>query len=332
MSHGDEMQVKTQDRIVRGEAKASKHINIVGHYDDDTLIDKSGKLIKIFRLNGVDFITKHDSYLDVLKNRFNSLLKSFTSEYALYFWTIRKRTVTFPGGEFKHTFAKSVNEKYRNKIMSMEMYQNVLYMAVITKQPEGIVNKGLNIFKQLSHNAIKTSQRQYLQKRYLELEEITRKLLSALNEFQAVLLTTYLKDGQKFSEPLEFLGELINFAKHRFPLMPQDAARYLSAKRLFFNRRAGVIEARSGDNNKKFAAVLSIKEYPAFTYQGMLDALSNLKIEYVITQSYRFYDRHITKTKLRDQQKDLRQSKDESISQTEQINEAFDEAASTEFV
>ena len=112
------------------------------------LVDKSGKLIKMLKLSGVDFITKPDSYLDVLKNRFNSLLKSFTSEYALYFWTIRKKTATFPGGGFKHAFAREVNSKYRNKIMDMEMYQNVLYMAVITKQPEGFVNKGLNLVKQ----------------------------------------------------------------------------------------------------------------------------------------------------------------------------------------
>src|SRR4051812_13497435 len=68
------------DRIVRGEAKASRHINIIGHYDNETLIDKSGKLIKIIRLTGVDFITKSDSQLDIYKNRRNSLLKSFSSE------------------------------------------------------------------------------------------------------------------------------------------------------------------------------------------------------------------------------------------------------------
>jgi type IV secretion system protein VirB4 len=85
---------------------------------------------------------------------------------------------------------------------------------------------------------------------------------------------------------------------------------------------------RSADNSRKFSALLSIKAYSPFTYQGILNELKFLPFEYNITQSFRFYDREDTKARMRNQQNELLQSKDESVSQTVQIDEVFDEAAS----
>ena len=38
------------DLIYKQEENASKHINVLTHYTKDALLDKSGKLIKIFKL------------------------------------------------------------------------------------------------------------------------------------------------------------------------------------------------------------------------------------------------------------------------------------------
>ena len=95
-------------------------------------------------------------------------------------------------------------------------------------------------------------------------------------------------------------------------------------------RHVAAIEIRSADGSKKFAAMLSIKGYSPTTYQGILNELSVMDCEYTLTQSFRFYDQQVTKGKLRDQQKDMMQSHDESISQTDQIEDVFDDAASGE--
>jgi len=140
----------------------------------------------------------------------------------------------------------------------------------------------------------------------------------------------YEKNGVKYSAPLEFLSQIINADRFPVPLAISDAAVLLPRKRLFFNRRAGTIEVRASDGSKKFAVVLSIKNYSPITYQGMFDEISSLKIEYTMTQSFRFYDRQTAKKMMRDQQKDMQQSKDESVSLTEQIDEVFDDIASGE--
>lgn len=318
------------DRLARGEAQISRHINITGHLDDDTLIDKSGKLIKIIKLAGIDFVTRSKVALDVYKNRRNTFLKSFTASYALYFWTIRSKVTKYPEGEFAQPFAKQVNEKYRSKIEKTEMYYNALYLAIVSKQPEGIIGKGLDVFRQLSHRVDREAKENYLEQKHKELNEITRKTLSILADYQPEILSVYEKESVKFSQPLQFIGQLINYDAHAIPCVMQDAATLLPRKRLFFNRRSGTVEIRGGDNSARFAAILSIKGYPPITYQGILDSLSTLRIEYVITQSFRPYDKHDAKTKLRGQQQDLTQAKDESTSQTAQINTAVDDTASGE--
>lgn len=318
------------DRLAKSEDKASKHINILMHYDDSTLLDKSGKLIKIIKLDGLDFVTKDSQTLEAFKNNRNNLLKNFSSEFAIYFWEVRGKSTDYPFGEFKEIYSNCVNEKYKQKIQQSKMFYTEHYLAIITKQPEGFLNRGFNALKQLNHNIDKYSKQQYLVKRHKELCEVTQKLLSTLSEYKPNLLTIYKKNDKKFSQPLEFISKLINSEKFPVPLEIKDASIVLPRKRIFFNRRAGVLEMRSADGGNKFAAVLSIKAYQPITYPGMLDELSLLNMEYVITQSYRFYDRQVAKTKLRDQQKEMLQSKDESIRQTEQINDVFDETASGE--
>lgn len=318
------------DWFVRNEDKASHHINVVSHYDDDTLLDKNGKLIQIIKLQGIDFVTRDEETLDLFKNRRNNLWKNFSSEFAVYFWEVRRKKALFPEGEFDEGFAKEVNEAYRERIAASDMFQSDLYLAVMTKPAEGILNWGFNILKSINHQVDKTEKRNYLIKCHHELCNATRKIMSSLSDYKPTLLGIDTRKSVKFSEPLEFLSQLINFDSFPVPLNSGDACQVLPRNRLFFNHKAGVIEMRMADDSKKFAAMLSIKAYTPITYQGLLDEISSLKIEYALTQSFRFYDRQVAKSRLRDQQKEMRQTQDESITQTEQITDAFDDAASGE--
>lgn len=318
------------NRILRAEEPASKHINVLTHYDDDTLLDKSGKLIKIIKLSGLDYVTKDEQTLDIYKTRRNNLLKFFSSEFAFYFWEVKRKSNTFPSGDFSDGYAKDLNERYKHKIQTEKMFHKELYLAVMSKHPEGLINTIFTLLQRFSIALDKKARQAYLTKRHNELGDVTRSLMSSITDYKAELLSVYNKDDVRFSAPLEFISQLLNFDSCRIPFALSDASTVLPAKRLFFNQRTGTIEMRAADNSKKFSAILSLKAYSPVTRQGILDELNNLRCEYVITQSYRFYDRQVAKGRLRDQQNEMLQSKEESISQTEQIDEAFDDAASGE--
>lgn len=317
-------------RFVRSEEPASRHISIVSHYDDVTLLDKSEKLVQIIKINGLDCISRDDIALDAYKMRINNLLKGFTSEFAFYCWETRRKVTDYPEGDYPAGYGKELNDRYRNKIQSSQMFKNDLYLAVITKQAEGFINQGFSILQHFNHKFDAELRSQHLAKRHDELCAMTRKVMSTMTDYGCELLSVYEKNGIKFSAPLEFMSQIINITPHSVPLVKTDASGLIPRTRLFFNNRAGVVEFRAADGSSRFAAMLATKGYSPITEQGMLDEISRLKCEYLITQSYRFYDRQNAKNKVRDQQKEMLQSQNESISQTVQLDDAFDDAASGE--
>lgn len=317
-------------RVVRNEESASTHINVLTHYADDTLLDKSGRLIRIIKLSGLNHMTQDRHMLDVYRLRRNNLLKSFSSEFALYFWEIKRRAHAYPDGEFAEGYAKEVNTLYKEQIKKTQLFHTELYIAVITKQPEGLINRGFSVLQKLRAFVDRKLKFNYLAGKYRELDEATQRIMSTLSDYQCELLGSYEKNNVKYSAPLEMLSRLINIDSCPVPLAVKNAASVLPRKRLSFHARSGTIEIISADNSRRFAAMLSIKAYCPQTCQGILDELQSIRGESTITQSFRFYDRQTAKDKMRDQQNEMLQTRDESISQTEEIDDAFDEAASGE--
>ena len=324
------MMISMLPKSVRSEEPASRHINIMHHYDDVTLIDKSDKLIQIIKLRGLDCISRDAASLDAYKVRINQLLKGFSSEFAFYSWEVRSCVTDYPAGTYGEDYAGSLNDRYRKKIQSSSLNQNDLYLAIITKQPEGLINFGFSLLQRFTRKVDKLHREAYLARRHAELCDMTRKVMSAMTDYGCELLSVYEKNHERFSSPLEFLSRILNIDSHSIPMAATDAARLLPRKRLFFNSRTGVIEFRAADGKSRFAAMLAIKGYSPRTSQGMFDELSRLKCEYMMTQSFRFFDRQNAKSKVRDQQKEMLQTQDESISQTVQLDDAFDDAASGE--
>jgi type IV secretion system protein VirB4 len=319
------------ERLLRWEKKASAHINVVGHYDDETLIDKNGCLIKLFQLNGIDAITQHQLTRDIYKNRRNSLFKTVSSQYALYACTIRQPTDAFPAGEFLQPFAKAVNDKYRMQITKTPLFKNTLYLGLMTKPPEGKINKVVSFLKGLHHKNNQAAYESYLSKCHEDLSNLAQHFVSALQDYQIKPLGCLKRVGRAdISQALSLVGSLINLEKIEILKIPVDASTYLPRNRLFFNARLGTIETRAFDNTKRFAAIVALKNYTPYTFAGMLDKISTLPLEFVLTQSYRFFDSQTAKTKVKHQQQDFEHAEDESISQSEQLTETLDELASGE--
>jgi len=318
-------------RAIKNEAKCSKHINIVGHYNDTTLIDKDGHLIRIFQLSGIDHITKEQLELDIYKHRKNSIFKTFNSNFAVYSWIVRKKTVEYPDGEFNNYFSSLVNEKYKVKMEERCLFHNVLYLALITKAPEGKLNKLVHWLNSFSHKADKLAREDFYKKMHENLEQVTHKFLSTFSDYQIRLLGIKQRENlPSVSEPLTFIDYLINGNNFNVLLGRQDACFNLPRYRPFFNARSGTIELRAMDNSKRFAAVLSLKSYADHTFAGLLDHVQKLPIEMIITQSFRFFDPQAAKTNVRNQRSDFAQAQDESVTQQAQLSETLDEVASGE--
>jgi len=310
----------------KSEKPASIHINILGHLDDKTLIDKEGQLIRLFSLKGFDPMLANNIQLESLKQARNSLWKNFTDEFAIYTWMVRTRRWESTTGTFQNTFAHLCDAQYQKSLSERTLLTNQLYLAIVTKSPEGALQKSISWLQRFQQKSDRQARTSFLNKTLTHLDQMTQHLLRALAEYDIELISQ--EQAQGSSKALTFLSELINTTPIHMPYRLGDLRYMLAQARLFFHSRSGMIEWRFADGTTKVGAMVTIKEYANFTTAGLLDALNAIPFECIVTQSFCFFDRTTSKAMLKHQRSDMEQTQDDAQRQSDELLEALDDTAS----
>ena len=317
----------TNDGYSKRELSVAEFIPYQHHFDKETIITKEGELLQTIRLEGWSFETADDVDVDMKKSVRNSLLKSLSNgNYAVWFHTVRRKKSAYPGGEFTNKFADRLNEKWRGKHSNHESFVNELYITVVRREDtEGWAKIG-HLLNTLSNTVDEGQKREAMREAHKELKEVTHRLLASLRDYNPRLLTCVQTQHGVLSQPLQFLGMLVNGGQRQQMLVPtMDISHYLSTQRLYFGSRA--VEMR-GLTKTRFAGIVSVKEYANSTAAGLLDAYLQLPFEFIISQSFSFVNRTVAIGKMRTQQNRMAAAEDAAVSQIAEINAALDMAQS----
>ena len=180
--------------------------------------------------------------------------------------------------------------------------------------------------KKASEAGNKTAQIDAMREAHKELAEAVARLGATLKDYGAKLLTTYENEHGVFSEPMEFLAMIINCGfTQPMRLTATNMAHYLPIYRLYFGGRA--IEV-SGAPRKRFAGLVSIKEYAPATAAGLLDGFLQLPFEFLISQSFSFHNRSVNINRMQIRQRRMMAAEDAAVSQIAEISDALDMAMS----
>ncbi len=297
------------------------------HWDKQTIITKGKEMVQVIKLSGFSFETADDEDLDIRKNVRNSLYRSIAAgNYVLWFHTVRRRQPVTVGGKQPEGFAKELNDRWMAKHRSRDTFVNELYISVIYR-PD---TKGFAALEGLVRKFVQQADTETwehdIKEAHKELLDITNRIVSTLREYQPKILGVYEKSGQTYCEILEFFSMLLNGAEKKPVQLPSiDLSHYLPTHRLYFGPRA--IEVR-GPNKSRFATVVGVKEYCASTSAGMMDAFLQLPFEFIIAQSFVFYNRQTAIQGMRTHQKRMLSARDVAVSQINEINTALDLAMS----
>ena len=305
------------------EVSAAEFIPYEHHWDKDTIITKKRELLQILKIDGFSFETADDDVVDMKKLVRNSLYKSMAEgTFSLYFHMVRRRQSAYPNGAPPEGFAKYVDDSWRKKHHTRSTFVNELYITVIRKKDDKGAAKIENLFNRIEQKANKDADAIQLQEMHKELKEAVYRVLATFKDYGGRVLTTKMTESGPVSEPLEFLGRLVNAGDTQKMLVPTiDIAHYLPVNRLYFGSRA--IEIRS-PTGTRYAGIVSIKEYAPHTAAGIMDAFLQLPFEVVISQSFQFANRGNNMQSMQLQQRRMRQSGDVAVSQMEEISEALD--------
>ncbi len=295
------------------------------HWDKETIITKNRELMQIIRIDGFSFETADDDVVDMKKMVRNSLFKSMAEgTFSMWFHTVRRKQSSFPGGTLPPGFASLLNERWRKKHQAKSSFVNELYITVIRKADTKGAAKIQNLLNKVEQRTSKDAAATQLQEMHKELREAVYRVLATFRDYGARVLTTTMSEAGPISEPLEFLGRLVNGGYSQpmlLPTIPID--RYLPTCRLYFGGRAIEIRSPTGTH---YAAIVSIKEYAPHTAAGIMDAFLQMPFELVISQSYAFENRQANLGSMQLQQRRLANSNDLAVSQVREISDALDMA------
>ncbi len=325
-----------KEKYAKKEKAIADFVPYKGHWDKNTIITKDNGLLQVIKIGGFSFETADDDDLDIRKNIRNSLLKNMASgNVTLYFHTVRRRKSVAtkssdysvdPSVRTSKDFISYLEQEWQEKSSNTDSYFNDLYISILYEPDKEGAAMVEYFFTKLRQKSTKGAWESDMREMHESMEEMTTRVINTLRDYDVHLLGVKKTKNGVFCEISEFLGTLINCGDSVPMMVPMnDLNEYLPTNRLFFGNRS--IEAR-GPRGKRYAGIVSIREYGPTTSAGVFDGFLQMPFEFIMTQSFSFSNRTIAINKMQLQQNRMIQSEDKAVSQIAEISQALDMAMS----
>lgn len=225
-----------------------------------TSIDNGGAFM-VLRLSGVPFESVSRGEIEARYDSWNRQLAAMTLEKGnrLSLWTtFRRRRVSF-GDEYRfyNPFIQQAVDKYLQRFRKHDHFENSFYITAILQGDD-------------------------LEESVRELEELGESLTKALVSYDPQLLETYAHNGILFSEPYQFIGELVNGIDERVPVTQATGRDLIPSSHLHFHY--DTVEIRT-DRSTRFGTCYDLKDFPKAGW-GQTNPLLTLPVEFTLTQSF----------------------------------------------
>ncbi|EJF76231.1 VirB4 family type IV secretion/conjugal transfer ATPase [Bartonella alsatica] len=317
-----------QTSVMKRESLPEEYIPYTRHVNQHVIALSSRCLMTVIAIEGINFDTADIDQLNSLHNQLNTFLKNIADErVALYSHIIRRREMLYPEGHFFSSFAAALDEKYKKKMVSQELYRNDLFVSLLWNPASDKTEQLASFFQRLTK--AKKTQSEPDMEAIQKLEELSQDFIQGLEAYDARLLSIYEHDGILFSEQSEFLHQLVGGRRERIPLTFGTIASTIYSDRVIFGKE--IIEIRH-ESNERFVGMFGWKEYPSRTRPGMTDSLLTVPFEFILTQSFVFKSKAAASVIMGRKQNQMINVADRASSQIEALDEALDDLESNRFV
>ena len=317
----------TRDRrVMAREAPAGAHLPYARHVDDVTLETRDGMLLQTIRLGGLLFETADTEDLNYRAELRDAMLRAVgSSRFAITHHVIRRRAEVGLDATFGDAFSRDLDARWRERLDSRQIYVNDLFLTIVRRPAQG----RLGLFERLGTMIGRRSEAgaaAALQADKRQLDAAREALMAALASYAPRALSVYDTPHGFRSEPLEFLGCLYNADLRPMGLPQGDIGHYLPFRRVSFGADAFEL-GPAGHLERRFGAIVSIKDYPGQTLPGMFDELYRLPFDLTVSQSFAFVERRETLSRMNLALRRMRSAEDEAVSLREELRLAKDEVA-----
>lgn len=303
--------------VAHNERPMATHIPYLRHLSDTVIGLENGALMSVIKLDGLYFQTEDQAELNMRSNVQNTIIRALgSSRFSVWSTVIRRQVDSEIGGAFDNAFCEQLNNRYMSQLRHKRMFANEIYFSIVRTNMRGALGLSDIVSRAFSRSGGAEVRAQQTRETVTELEELVSNMTRELQKYGARELGITYRNGEPYSEPCEFINAILTCGVPRKMRLPRMGIRnYVGTSRLHFGKRAMQTQAATDEDNR-YGAMLSIKEYPPYTGPGMLDGLLQVNHEFILTQSFTISDKPIAQERITRLQRQIAAS-DESGSAVE---------------
>jgi len=269
------------------------------HYNHHTLLTKNGELLQTIKIastvGGLDYEGGGHAGQSAREMIRQAVVQAVsTNDVAIWLHVIRKRKPIENRGKFRESFANAVNDRWKQHYPWKFEYYNEIYVSVLYNGQSAQMLDSKNVRHITLPGINRHFRNEYLDEAAEALEGIVAGITTRIRkQFDATRLTIVERlptDGSHpifYSEPMEFLGTLLNLREEAFPVPQMDVSDALLTTSQTFGFNA--IETKDGEGKRRFGAMLSLKQYREVDTDSV-DQLLQSPMEFIISQAFHFID------------------------------------------
>ncbi|MGE3365670.1 MAG: VirB4 family type IV secretion/conjugal transfer ATPase [Rhizobiaceae bacterium] len=320
-------------KVAHNERPMATHIPYLRHVSDTVINLESGALLAVIKLDGLFFQTEDQAELNMRSVVQNTMIRALgSSRFSLWSTVIRRQVETELAGAFDDPFCDLLNRRYMDQLRKKRMFTNELYLTVVRSGMRGALGAGETVKRLFDRTGGRPIQDEKLRESVTELEDLIGNITNELQKYGARALGIAYRNGEPYSEPSEFFNTVLTCGVPRRMRLPRMGLRnYVGTSRLHFGKRTMQAQAAIDDENR-FGAMLSVKEYPPFTGPGMLDGLLQVNHEFILTQSFTIADKPIAMERISRLQRQIAASDEAGSSVETDIDHALNSLMNQEAV
>lgn len=279
-------------RDITDDVEESDFVPYACFYDQHTIITKNGEVCQTIKVTGLarDNVAGEASSEDSqdLRGLIRDSLKKHVpnDSFAIWLHTLRKQTDLSPSGEFEpETFSGNVNDAWLECNNFAQQFVNEVYITIVHEGQDARLRHVKNLFSGMIPSKEVKWRQDHIDGICGVLNNTVERILNDLKEYGAYRLGMYKENGVYYSEQLRFLEKIINFVDRPMPVVEVDLSTYLTTGEITFSFNA--MEVRTPDNKRRFASLLTLKEYKESSLP-VIDQFLQLPVEFIVTQTINF--------------------------------------------
>jgi len=259
------------------------------HYNPHTILTKNGEVLQTIKITGFAYEALDSDYVSLRDAIRTAILHHIqTTDYAIWLHTIRRKKSLKSEGIYPNDFSGFLHHSWNQRNDWEHKYTNEVYITIVREGQAA--NKPLDFLRGCIGPLEQKYRWGYIEKAEQELSAVVGGMLSELKKFGARKLGVQKRGGIYYSEMAQFFSKLINLTDVPTPLPDISLATYLTDHDVTFGYNAMEVRGKDKAARRRFAALLTVKEYKELS-TAAIDAFLQAPAEFIVTQCIDFINR-----------------------------------------